>query len=81
MAHWNHFGNLKYELVLFKGLKIGDRLRKDFFKGKRRRSNIICIKTGELEYTEQKSGKVHKLHFLPENYQVCSFDALALPLK
>jgi len=76
MAYWNHFSESKYEAILFNSLKIGEKFRNNFWKGKRRRRDIICIKTGELSSIEEKSKKEHTMMFLPDNYYVQSFDKL-----
>lgn len=72
MAYWNHFSTHKYKQILFASIQIGEEFREDFFKGKRRRADIICVKTGELSYIEKRSKKEHKLFFIPENYMVSS---------
>lgn len=73
MAYWNHFSERKYKEILFTDLKIGYKFRSDFFKDKRRRKDIICVKTGEMEYIEERSKKVHTFKLYPENYKVSSF--------
>lgn len=65
MAYWNHFAEHKYQPVDFKNLSIGDKFRKDFFKKGRRRKDVICIKTGDLSFIEEKSKQEHKLHHMP----------------
>lgn len=59
MARWNHFGKPKYRQILFSDVKVHEKFRNDLFKNKRRRSNIIMVKTGNLSYKELKSGKEH----------------------
>ena len=71
MAYWNHFRQLAYKQILFGSLDIGEVFRKDFFKGKRRRKDILCIKTSELTFIEKKSKVEHKLHF-DNGYEVSS---------
>lgn len=71
MAYWNHFGQRAYKQIMFSSLKIGEEFRKDFFKGKRRRKDIICVKTGELSFIEKKSKVEHTLHF-DNGYEVSS---------
>lgn len=72
MARYNHFADLKYKKIMFSSLKIGDKFRQDFFKNNRRRTDIICIKTAELSYMEERNKKQHIL-YNAENYQVSSF--------
>jgi hypothetical protein len=74
MAYYNHFAERKYKSIKFINLEIGDKFRNDFFKGKRRRKYIICIKTGELTYIEQYSKKEHEYLFVDENTMVNSFN-------
>jgi len=76
MSNWNNFVNRRYKEVLFSELKIGDKFRNDFFDGKRRRKDIICIKIGDMEFIEERSKKIHKFKLYPENYKVCSFDEI-----
>lgn len=71
MAYWNHFGERAYKQILFSSLNVGEEFRKDFFKGKRRRKDILCIKTGELTFIEKKSKAEHILHF-DNGYEVSS---------
>lgn len=73
MAYWNHFAKQKYPTIKFKSLSVGDKFRNDFFKNKRRRSSIICIKTGPLSYVEQKSKTEHNL-FSDEILEVYAFE-------
>lgn len=73
MAYWNHFAERKYKEILFTDLKVGEKFRKDFFNGNRRRKDIICIKTGEMDFIEERSKKVHTFKLYPENYKVSSF--------
>jgi hypothetical protein len=73
MAYWNHFSPKKYTSIKFMDLNIGDKFRNDFFKNKRRRADIICVKTGELTYIEQKSKKEHKYLFVNSDTDVYSF--------
>lgn len=75
MSRWNHFHTKKYATVLFADVPVGSKFRRDAFNGKRRRKDIICIKTGELEFMEQKSKSKHKVYH--DKFNVCSFDALA----
>ncbi len=79
MARWNHFSEKKYQEVKFTDLKIGDKFRKDFHLGKRRRTDIICIKTEEHKYIERRSKTPHWFVFLNDNVLVSSFDKLAEP--
>ncbi len=80
MAYWNHFAPLKYPLIKFIDLKVGDKFRRDFFEksnsrygtGKRRPS-IVCIKTGELTYIEQRSKKEHAFLQVNDEIMVCSY--------
>lgn len=58
---------------MFNSLNVGDKFRKDFFKNGRRRSNIICIKTSEFEYVEQKSKEKYTIVH-SANFEVRSFD-------
>lgn len=71
MAYWNHFKDRVYKQILFTSLEIGQEFRKNFWKGKRRRIDILCIKTGELTYIEKKSKTEHKL-MTAEGYEVSS---------
>lgn len=73
MAYWNHFSEQKYRQIKFADIPIGDKFRKDFFKGKRRRKDIICIKTGELTYIEQRSKKARSYLHLREKEMVSSY--------
>lgn len=73
MTRWNHFAPIKYARINFSELKIGDRFRNDFWHRGRRRADIICIKTGELSYIEQRSKREHTL-FSVSNYTVYSYD-------
>ena len=75
MARYNHFGVHKYKQVLFSELAIGDKFR-NYFNRNGRSSLVVCIKTGELEYQEQKSGKVHKMLFIPQDHYVSSYNIL-----
>lgn len=71
MARWNHFSERIYKQVLFSSLNVGEEFREDFFKNKRRRKDIVCIKTGNLSFIEKKSKVEHKLHF-DDGYEVSS---------
>jgi len=75
MAYWNHFAKNKYKQIMFSSLNVGDKFRKDSFKNKRRRTDIICIKTGELSYMEERSKKEHTL-FSVDKLTVSSFSEL-----
>lgn len=80
MAYWNHFSQQKYKQIKFIDLKVGDKFRKDFFKNKKtssRRSDIICIKTSELTYAEQRSKKEHAYIFVTDETLVSSYNELA----
>jgi len=77
MAYYNHFSNYKYKQIMFSSLNVGDKFRQDFFSKVRRRANIICIKTGELEFVEERNKQKHILDST-EFYQVSSFDQLLL---
>lgn len=70
---------MKYEEIGFNELSVGDKFRRDFFnKGTgRRRKDIICIKTGNLSYIEQRSQIEYK--FRIECVPVRSFDKLLTP--
>ena len=70
MAYWNHFAKSKYKPIHFRDLKIGDKFRNHFFKNKRRRI-VICVKTGELTYIEQKNKEEHKLFH--DNFEVYEY--------
>ncbi len=63
MSWYNHFSEYKYKLLDLKfcELPIGDSFRMDLFdlKTNRRRREILMIKTGELEYMETKSKRIH----------------------
>lgn len=73
MTRWNHFSDRIYKRILFKDLSVGDKFRVDLWKGKRRRADIICIKAGDLKYTELRSKKLHTLHF-DNGHEVSSYD-------
>jgi len=75
MSYYNHFSQNKYKQILFSSLNIGDKFRQDFFKNRRRRTNIICIKTGELEFIEERNKQKHIL-FSTNLYLVSSFNEL-----
>lgn len=62
MARYNHFSNLRFEQICFSEVAIGEKFRMDKFKGKRRRRDIICVKTGDRTYHEFKSKKEYELH-------------------
>lgn len=72
MARYNHFAKQKYKQIMFSSLNVGDKFRNDFFKNKRRRTDIICVKTGDLCYIEERSKKEHTL-YSAEMYQVSSY--------
>lgn len=50
MARYNHFSNEKYVALNFKDLEICDSFRLTRYEGKRRRKDILMIKTGPLSY-------------------------------
>lgn len=75
MSRWNHFAKRKYVEIKFRDLPIGSLFRTDSFVGKRRRKDIICIKTGPLSYMEKKSKK--EFNLFGDGITVCSFDKLA----
>jgi len=75
MAYYNHFSKEKYKQILFSSLAIGDKFRQDFFSKGRRRADIICIKTSELEFIEIHNKQKHIL-CSAEIYQVYSFNEL-----
>ena len=72
MAYWNHFSDRKYGRIKFQTLSVGDKFRQDFWQGKRRRLDIICIKTGPDCFVEQKSKREHTIR-IPENYECSSY--------
>jgi len=74
MSYYNHFSKNKFQPISFISLKIGEKFRNDFFKNGRRRADIICIKTSELTYIEQKSKKEHKFIFVDDKNMVSSYD-------
>jgi hypothetical protein len=74
MSRYNHFADKKYETIQFSDVPVGEKFRKDLFAGKRRRRDLIMIKTSELSYKELKSGQEHKLHH--PNFTVSSYDQL-----
>lgn len=76
MAYWNHFADAKYKQIKFSEVAIGEKFRKNFFKNKRRRKDIICIKLRELEFEEQKSKKIYKILFVSDSFIVSHFELL-----
>lgn len=78
MAYYNHFTGRKYKQIRFNDVPIRGRFRSDFFNGKRRRKDIICVRTGELTYKEEKSGKERSYHHIDDNTMVYSFSERAL---
>jgi len=61
MSWYNHFSDYKFKRIAFSSLGIGEKFRQDFFSNGRRRVDIICIKTGELSYVEQRNKTEHLL--------------------
>jgi len=61
MSRYNHFGLQKYIEINFKDLDIAHSFRLTKFDGKRRRKDILMIKTGPLSYMEVKSKKEYTL--------------------
>jgi hypothetical protein len=61
MSRYNHFSKKEYSPICFGQLEVGEKFRNDFFTGKRRRKDIVCIKTGDLSYKELKSGRDYKV--------------------
>lgn len=74
MSWYNHFSDEKYKPIHFTEVKIGEKFRKDLFHNKRRRKDLIMIKTSDLSYKEFKSGREHKLFH--SDFTVRSFDKL-----
>lgn len=73
MSWFNHFSECPYEQIMFKDLKVGE----EFRRGKHTGNHccyILCVKSGELTYTEKKSKKEHQL-FSADNYTVYSKEA------
>lgn len=44
---------------MFVGLSVGEKFRKDFFKNGKQRTDVVCIKTGELSFMEEWNKKEH----------------------
>lgn len=78
MSRYNHFAPPKYKSISFADVSIGQKFRNDLWAGKRARRDIVCIKTGELEYTEQGNGNVHTS--ISNAFPVYSYDVLNVPL-
>lgn len=76
MSRYNHFSPIKYKPVPFDEINIGQKFRKDLFKGNIRRKNIIMIKTGLLSYQEIKNKKQYTI-IHSDNFIVSSFDVLS----
>ena len=76
MARYNHFSERKYKQIPFSSIGIGDKFRQDFFKNKRRRADIICVKTGDLSFIEERSKTEHTLKHV-ENYMVSNYNKFA----
>ncbi len=77
MSRYNHFADKKYKTILFSDVRIGDKFRIDKRSKKTRtlRSNVVCIKTGELSYMEFRT-KVEKVLFHTLNYEVSHYSEL-----
>lgn len=60
MSRYNHFSKCKYKEINFYEVAIGDKFRMDKFIGKRRRADIVMIKTGDLTCIEFKSKKEYR---------------------
>jgi hypothetical protein len=73
MARYNHFSKQEFKVIRFVDLEVGDKFRKDFFKGNRRRKDIVCIKTGKLTYIEEKSKKERSYKIMGDNIVVKSY--------
>ena len=73
MARYNHFSKQEFKPIPFQKLEIGEKFRKDFFKGNRRRKDIICVKTGQLTYIEQRSKTEHAYKFVNNDVIVRCF--------
>ena len=73
MARYNHFSKPKYKTIPFSDISVGAKFRKNF---KPFRRDIVCVKTGDLEYTEQGNKKVHTPFC--NDFMVYSYDALNL---
>lgn len=73
MARYNHFSKQEFKVIRFVDLDIGDKFRKDFFNGNKRRKDIICIKTGKLTYIEERSKKERSYKFMGDNIVVKSY--------
>ena len=76
MARYNHFSKQEFKVIRFVDLEIGDKFRKDFFNGNKRRKDIICVKTGKLTYIEQRSKKEHNYKFINSEIIVRSYSEL-----
>lgn len=76
MSRYNHFSKQMYKAINFFDLKVGDKFRRDFFKNKRRRMDIICIKTEPFAYMEQRNKQEYRLSEGLIGYEVRSFDVL-----
>jgi len=66
MSRYNHFAPPQYDSLLFKDIGIGEKFR----SGK---NLVICIKTGELTYMEQRSKK-QKTIYSTDGFRVLSVD-------
>lgn len=61
-------------------MNIGDKFRQDFHRGKRRRQDIICVKSGVDTFFEQKSKAEHVI--IPNSdYECSSYDLLIRETK
>lgn len=61
MSRYNHFKQ-KYHTLCFGEVAIGEKFRMDKFNGKRRRNDIVMVKTSDLSYRELISKKAYKVY-------------------
>ena len=73
MTRYNHFSKQEFKVIRFVDLEIGDKFRKDFFNGNKRRKDIICVKTGKLTYIEKRSKKQRSYKLMGDNIVVKSY--------
>lgn len=76
MARYNHFSLKKYVQISFSDLNVGDKFRNDFHdkNTKRRRRDVVCVKTGYLTYEELRSREPRS--FFKEDANVSSYSEL-----
>lgn len=55
MSRYNHFSECKYGKILFRDLAVGDKFRMTRFIGKKRRNDLVMVKTSVNTCEEFKS--------------------------